>query len=283
MIASDDTERGAGRVQIAMRRCANNIETAFAMLSRPLRGRVRESWPIDGRQIGIAAAAAVVIFIFGMFVIDAAATRSVGHLPRFAVWFFGQITDFGKSGWFLWPLGLLFVGICALPMTLPRVQRLVLAAVAVRVGFLFVAIGAPSLFDTIIKRMIGRARPMVGGSLDPTLFSPFIWRSDYAAFPSGHVTTAFAVLVAFGSLWPRARTALWTYALAIALSRVVVTAHYPTDVAAGAVVGVVGALMVRRWFALRHLGFSVTGDGTIQQWPGPSRRRIKAVARGLLS
>jgi undecaprenyl-diphosphatase len=221
--------------------------------------------------------------IFGMLVIDAAATRAVGHLPRFMTWFFGQITDFGKSGWFLWPLGLLFVAICALPMTLPRVQRLVLAAIAVRVGFLFVAIGAPSLFDTIIKRMIGRARPMVGGSLDPTLFSPFIWRSAYAGFPSGHVTTAFAVLVAFGSLWPRARTALWTYALAIALSRVVVTAHYPTDVAAGAVVGVVGALMVRRWFALRHLGFSVTADGAIHQWPGPSRRRIKAVARGLLS
>ena len=64
----------------------------------------------------------------------------------------------------------------------------------------------PGLFATIIKRMIGRARPMVGGSLDPFLFSPFIWRADYAGLPSGHATTAFAVLVAFGTLWPRART-----------------------------------------------------------------------------
>ena len=131
--------------------------------------------------------------------------------------------------------------------------------------------------------MIGRARPLVGGSLDPTLFSPFIWRSEYASLPSGHATTAFAVLVAFGTLWPRARTVLWIYALAIALSRVVVTAHYPTDVLAGAVVGTVGALMVRRWFALQHLGFSLGPDGTVQQWPGPTLRRIKAVARGLLS
>jgi membrane-associated phospholipid phosphatase len=270
-------------VQSVARRCANNIETAFAMLARPVRGYVREAWPIDWRQLAVAAAVALVIFLFGMFVIDAAMIRAVGHLPRWIVWCFEQITDFGKSGWFLWPLGLLFVAICALPVALPRIPQLVLAAIAVRVGFLFVAIGAPSLFDTIIKRMIGRARPLVTGVLDPTLFSPFIWRSDYASLPSGHATTAFAVLAAFGTLWPRARAIAWIYALAIVASRVVVTAHYPTDVLAGAVVGTVGALMVRRWFALRHLGFSLAPDGTVRQWPGPSPRRIKAVARGLLS
>ena len=97
--------------------------------------------------------------------------------------------------------------------------------------------------------MIGRARPLVTGVLDPTLFSPFIWRSDYASLPSGHAAAAFAVLAAFRTLWPRARAIAWIYALAIVASRVVVTAHYPTDVLAGAVVGTVGALMVRRWFA----------------------------------
>jgi undecaprenyl-diphosphatase len=153
----------------------------------------------------------------------------------------------------------------------------------VRVGFLFVAIGLPGLFGTIIKRMIGRARPMVTGAVDPYAFSPFIWRADYASLPSGHATTAFAALVAIGTLWPRARTVMWIYALLIAVSRVVVTAHYPSDVFAGAIVGTVGALMVRRWFALRHLGFSLGPDGAVRQWPGPPLRRIKAVARGLLS
>ena len=37
-------------------------------------------------------------------------------------------------------------------MTLPRIPQLVLAAIIVRVDFLFVAIGVPSLFDTIIER-----------------------------------------------------------------------------------------------------------------------------------
>ena len=69
------------------------------------------------------------------------------------------------------------------------------------------------------------------------------------------------MLVAVGTLWPRARTVALVYALAIAASRIIVTAHYPTDVLAGAIVGTVGALMVRRWFALRRLGFSIGPDG----------------------
>ena len=83
-----------------------------------------------------------------------------------------QITDFGKSGWFLWPLGILFLVLAALPPMASPVQQRVLAAIMVRVGFLFTAIAVPGLFDTIVKRLIGRARPFVGGHLDPFLFQP---------------------------------------------------------------------------------------------------------------
>ena len=273
-------------VPAALRRCIDNFKTSLIVLARPARGLKHTAplpWPITWQQVCIGAGVALAIFFFLMIFIDAAAIRGVAHLPRWIVWFFNQITDYGKGGWFLWPLGLFFVALAALPPMLPRVQQLVVAAVMVRVGFLFVAIGLPGLFGTIIKRMIGRARPMVTGSIDPYAFSPFIWRTDYASLPSGHATTAFAALVAIGTLWPRARTVMWIYALLIAASRVVVTAHYPSDVFAGAIVGAVGALMVRRWFALRHLGFSLGPDGSVRQWPGPSLRRIKAVARGLLS
>jgi membrane-associated phospholipid phosphatase len=282
MTASNGLSRDEGRTQIALRRCAANVTAAIAMLARPVRHRVRDPWPLDPQQLAIAAGVAVVIVLAVMFLFDTAAINGVGHLPHWIAWSFDQITDFGKSGWFLWPLGILFLGLAALP-NLPRVPQLVLATLMVRVGFLFIAIGAPSLFDTIIKRMIGRARPLVGGSLDPYLFSPFKWTADYASLPSGHATTAFAVAVAFGTLWPRWRTVLWVYALLIAASRVVLTAHYPSDVLAAAVVGVVGALSVRRWFAMRGLGFSIALDGVLHQKPGPSLRRIKAVARALLA
>jgi membrane-associated phospholipid phosphatase len=223
------------------------------------------------------------VFVLSMLTFDAAAIRGARHLPRWIASVFDEITDFGKSGWFLWPLGLLFLALAALPATLTPFSQRVFAAIMVRIGFLFTAIAVPGLFVTIVKRMIGRARPGVGGTLDPTLFIPFEGHAAYAGTPSGHVTTAFAVLVAFGTLWPRARTALLIYALLIALSRVVVIAHYPSDVFAGAVVGIVGAVLVRRYFAQRRLGFSIEPNGMIHQYPGPSLRRIKAVARGLLS
>jgi membrane-associated phospholipid phosphatase len=208
------------------------------------------------------------------------------HLPRWAIWPFDQITDFGKSGWFLWPLGLIFLALAALPAPMTRISQGVLAAVMVRVGFLFTSIALPGLFDAIIKRMIGRARPTVSltaGHVDPFLFKPFIWRADYASLPSGHATTAFSVMVAVSCLWPRARTVVLLYAVAIALSRIFVLGHFPSDVIAGAVVGTVGALLVRYYFALRRLGFSVGPDGALHQYPGPSLRRMKAVARELLA
>jgi membrane-associated phospholipid phosphatase len=272
----------ADAAQSPWRRCGANVAAAFAVLTRPARIHLRQPWPLAPRLLVIAAGLAMVIFLLSMFLIDAAAIKGVGHLPRWIVWFFDQITDFGKSGWFLWPLGILFLGVAALP-SLPRLPQLVLAAVMVRVGFLFIAIAVPGLFVNVVKHIFGRARPFVSGSLDPYLFSPFSWPAAYAGLPSGHAATAFSVLVAFGTLWPRGRTLLWIYALLIAASRVVVTAHYPSDVLAGALVGVVGALLVRRWFALRGLGFSIAPDGVLHQKPGPSLQRIKAVARALLA
>ena len=89
---------------------------------------------------------------------------------------------------------MLFLALAALPTPATRVSQAVLAAVMVRIGFLFTAIALPGLFDAIIKRMIGRARPTVSlPHVDPLLFAPFIWRADYASLPSGHATTAFAV------------------------------------------------------------------------------------------
>ena len=53
------------------------------------------------------------------------------------------------------------------------------------------------------------------------------------------------------------------YALVIAASRLVLLAHHPSDVVAGALVGIVGAMVVRYWFAARRLGFAIQRDGSI--------------------
>ena len=245
-----------------------------------------EQWRDEPQRPAIVAAIAVALFVLGMVFVDAGATRGVARLSPYVVAFFQSITDYGKSGWFLWPLGLLFLALAMLMTAarhLTRISRAVLAAVMVRVGFLFVAIGAPGLFAAVVKNMIGRARPMVGGSLNPYLFDPFHWTPAYASLPSGHGTAAFAIMAAFSTLWPRWRTVFLIYAVLILISRIVVKAHYPTDVLVGALLGIVGVLLVRRWFALQRLGFAIAPDGRLVQFPGPSVRRIKAVARELLA
>jgi membrane-associated phospholipid phosphatase len=264
------------------RRCAANLAAALAIVTARAKIRPRQAW-VEPRQFAIKAAIYIGVFLLCMILIDAPIMRAVGHLPRWVIWPFDQITDFGKSGWFLWPLGILFIALAALPARLSKMSQAVLAAAMVRIGFLFLAIAVPGLFVTIVKRMIGRARPMVVGHIDPYVFVPFKWTAAYASLPSGHATTAFSVLVVFGSLWPRWRTELLIYAALVSLSRIVVTAHFPSDVFAGAIVGILGALMVRRYFALRRLAFSIGPDGALHQFPGPSLKRIKSVARELLA
>ncbi len=112
-------------------------------------------------------------------------------------------------------------------------------------------------------------------------YTPFGWKVEYASFPSGHATTAFSAAIAIGAMWPGARPYLWFYAVIIAVSRVIVSAHHPSDVIAGAIVGAMGAVLVRNWFAARRLGFLVASDGRVKALPGPSWRRIKKVAEGV--
>jgi undecaprenyl-diphosphatase len=283
MHGAEAANRNSGPAASVARRLADHLGVAFKLLFRPA-PYPRAGWSWTAQQAALALAVILLMFLVLLLAVDGPAMHGVTRLPRVVVWICEQITDLGLSGWFLWPLGILFLTLAALPAErLTVMSQRVLAAVMVRVGFLFLAIGATGLFVSVVKRLIGRGRPTVEGALDPFLFQQFVWRADFASLPSGHATTVFSALVAFGTLWPRARAALWIYALLMVASRVVVLAHFPSDILAGAVVGTAGALLVRRHFALRRLGFSIGPDGTLHRHPGPSLRRIKKVARELLA
>lgn len=240
----------------------------------------------DGRRAvpGLALrllmlAGAIVVVGATMVWFDAWAIAQQRKFPAWVVQVFQEITDFGKSGWFLWPIGLLVIAAAALARpALGRGANLVILSLVVRLEFVFFAIGIPGLTVSIGKRLIGRVRPSDGG---PFHFVPFSWRPDYAAMPSGHATAAFAAAFAIGAIWPRARVPLWIYAGVIAVSRVAVHAHFPSDVIAGAFVGIFGAIVVRNWFAARRLAFARGADGKVRALAGPSATRIKSLAARL--
>ena len=250
-----------------------NLAQWFAVLARAPRAQTPS---IPERAI-VVVVVATTVTIASMFFLDRAATDWAQHLSQGFKGVFEQITNAGESGWFLIPFGC--VVLCLAGLTSPNLPRLtqgVLAALAARFGFLFLAIGAPSLFATIIKRVIGRARPYVDLGGSPFTYVPFGWRSEYASLPSGHATTAGAAAFAIGALWPRSRPVMWLYALVIIYSRVVVMAHHPSDVIAGLVVGAVGAAWLRRQFAARRLVFSPRDLAAL---PGPSLRRVGTALR----
>jgi membrane-associated phospholipid phosphatase len=257
-----------------------NVVAGLRAPLRPPRGpRVKLLVPA-WRRYAVALVLAPTLVLAAMLSLDATVMRGVAQLPRSVIDAFDDITDLGLAGWFLVPLGvlLLLTPVLSAPR-LTHMARGVLTMLAIRLGFLVAAIGLTGLAGTILKRMIGRFRPSEFG---PLAFDPFSWHSAYASLPSGHTTTAFAALVAFGVLFPRLRAVFWVYALTIAVSRVIVSAHFPSDVLAGAAFGAFGAIFIRDWFALRRLGFYIGSDGRVGTMPGPSWRRLKRVARALL-
>jgi undecaprenyl-diphosphatase len=103
------------------------------------------------------------------------------------------------------------------------------------------ATGIATLLSQGLKRSLSRPRPDVGISG----FEALAANPDRFSFPSGHTAAAFGVAVAFADepygLGPLALL----LAVGIGLSRVYLGAHYPLDVAAGSVLGLVGGLASR--------------------------------------
>jgi membrane-associated phospholipid phosphatase len=272
--------RRAGSLVVAAKLVAateRNAARNLARWCRALARTPRAPIPPVAKTTVLAIAVAPIVIVAAMFLVDRAALYWARHLPPGFVAAFEVITNFGLSSWFLVPFGVIVLCFAAvLSPALPRATQGVIGALAARFGYLFLAIAVPGLFATIVKRMIGRARPYLDIHGDPFTYKPFIWRPEYASMPSGHSTTAASAAFAIGAIWPRSRPFMWLYALLIMFSRVVLTAHHPSDVIAGALVGAVGAGLVRRHFAARRLVFS---PHDLARLPGPSLHRIAAAMR----
>ena len=90
------------------------------------------------------------------------------------------------------------------------------------------------------KLLVRRPRP--GSDADPAL----IRMPRSSSFPSGHSASAFAFATAASIEMPLLWPLLYPLAGAVAYSRVHTGVHYPSDVAAGAVIGVGSAALVHR-------------------------------------
>ncbi|NPA04012.1 MAG: phosphatase PAP2 family protein [Epsilonproteobacteria bacterium] len=108
---------------------------------------------------------------------------------------------------------------------------------AVEMLYLFFSVFLSGVLVAIPKILIGRPRPKLffqGESFYPQWleFKGSLW-----SMPSGHSATAFAVGVGLALLYPRYRWFFIALAALVAISRVVLTKHYLSDIIVGALIG----------------------------------------------
>jgi len=133
------------------------------------------------------------------------------------------------------------LGICAFVKKDRNLIAFCLAYILTQLVFSLVVVRA-------LKVVLGRGRPGYG-----TEFTFFDTSFNYNAFPSGHSADAFVSGVFLFYLLSRSKYSGYRfmpliYAFLIATSRVFVSSHYPSDVAAGMAIGIMGA-----WFFMSRL------------------------------
>ena len=134
--------------------------------------------------------------------------------------FWTGVTSLANGGWF-WILT------AAVLFLWGRTRRAGLtAAVSMLLGFL--------ITNLLLKNLVARPRPF---DLYPVI-QPLVERPHDFSFPSGHTCVSFAASLVYLRMLPRPwGAASVVLAAVIALSRLYVGVHYPSDVLGGFLVG----------------------------------------------
>lgn len=180
--------------------------------------------------------AAGLIAVASLFLVDRQLALHGAALPWEIADAARILTEFGEGQWVIIPAVLLFIyGWRAGRDNLARWAFLLLVTVAASGG---IANG--------LKVLFGRWRPVAFIEGEEFGFSPLTTGSVNASFPSGHATTAAASALVVALWFPKLRWYAIALGVLIASTRVVLSMHYPSDVAAGWLLGA-GCVLLTLW------------------------------------
>lgn len=117
-------------------------------------------------------------------------------------------------------------------------------------GRMLASVLLATAMKSALKRLVGRTRPHMlldQGRYEVEAFGPD--NGDWQSFPSGHTAGAVAAARALGREFPGARGPAYAGAAAVAAIQIPRAKHYPVDVVAGALLGLVAEAAVDRAFA----------------------------------
>ena len=199
-----------------------------------------EITPASPRQIWIALIVTAVIALIAAFLLDQATanwitTHSSPELKRM-MRIVSRVGD--------WPAHAIAGAIgfaIALVMGSKAWMRIFLA--------MLIALALAGVTTRVIKIATGRARPSV--KTEARWNGPQL-SSKYHAFPSGHTASSTAFFVALFLARKKIGGPLLLIPILIAASRMILGAHYLSDVTFAAIIGVFSALLVARWLAISN-------------------------------
>jgi undecaprenyl-diphosphatase len=130
------------------------------------------------------------------------------------------VSDLGEGmGWVAAGIGLAWLGG-------PKGRR---AGIATALA----SLGTTYTVQRMVKPIFRRRRPFVNREMLVVGI-----RTGDASFPSGHTASSFAAATALATFYPNATPLVFTLASLVGASRVHLGHHFPSDVTAGAVIGI---------------------------------------------
>jgi len=147
---------------------------------------------------------------------------AIHGLPHSAVSdrYISLVSDLGEGmGWVAAGIGLAWLGG-------PKGRR---AGIATALA----SLGTTYTVQRMVKPMFRRRRPFVNREMLVVGI-----RTGDASFPSGHTASSFAAATALATFYPNAAPLVFTLASLVGASRVHLGHHFPSDVTAGAVIGI---------------------------------------------
>src|SRR5579864_3377842 len=154
------------------------------------------------RQSAWLAAVGAILVVALMVGFDATAIGLMPPRGAPSLWPARILTDFGRDAYVIGALAvILFLTLLALPRARGD-ARTAMLRFGGQVEYLLLAVSVPVLAAEIVKWVVGRGRPFVGGKANPFNFEPFHGTEAYFSFPSAHAVTAFALAFGVAAIWP---------------------------------------------------------------------------------